>query len=181
MIATVILLGILFFIVFLVLFITTSGIILFYIFDKRSLEKILKFEDLVSILLFHMEKSYDIIYKSKIMVYSLDALKMNEQQYQAVSEQFVLLTFKMVGGVIKKHLIDLYGDDKTLILNMMEYFSNRFEKDEIYKASYENLVNGDMDDVSKDYNNMSNSLGNILGKELKNISLIKNPGSFPKL
>jgi len=162
-------------------FVLTSGIILFYIFDKRSLEKVLKFEDLVSILLFHMEKSYDIIYKSKIMVYSLDALKMNEQQYQAVSEQFVILTFKMLGSVMKKHLIDLYGDDKTLILNMMEYFSNRFEKDEIYKASYDNFVNGEIENTNKDYNNMSSTLGDILGKEIKNISLVKNSGSFPKL
>ena len=121
---------------------------LLWITSKQSLADIVNFDSYLAILHYHMEKAYEIIYKDKIMIYSMESMRMNEDQYNAVSKQFAALVIKMIGSNVRDALVRLYGDDHTLLFNILEYFSSKYESDEIYKSSTDNLM---ADQDSKDF------------------------------
>jgi hypothetical protein len=87
-----------------------------------------------------MDKAFEIIYKEKIMVYSLEAMKMNESQFITISKDFGYLVLKMIGPGLKKSFIDMYGSEEAFLFNIMEYFNTKFESDEIYKNSRDDLM-----------------------------------------
>ena len=164
--------SILFFILgllFLLVVTVVAVVIIIISMNKIKLQAIMNFEHFAAILYFHMERAYEIIYKDRIVIYSIEGVKLTELQYQIVSKDFVILVLKMVGPNIKKNLVELYGDDKTLMFNIMEYFNTRFEHDEIYKTSEDNIRNTEVDTaVTKDARNsiapeMTQKLADLLG------------------
>jgi hypothetical protein len=77
------------------------------------------------------------------MVYSLEAMKINESQFKTVSKDFGYLVLKMIGPGLKKSFINMYGSEETFLFNVMEYFNTKFENDEIYKTTTDELMSGD--------------------------------------
>jgi hypothetical protein len=122
--------------------------------NKLRFQTVMNFENLVAILYFHMELAYDIIYKDRIIAYSMEGVKISDQQYETASKDFAALVIKMIGPTIHKNLIDLYGDDRTLLFNVIEYFNSKFEHDEIYKSAMDNIMNSEVD-VSPSNNPMN--------------------------
>lgn len=102
---------------------------------------ITNFESYMAVFVYHMERAYEIIYKERILIYSLEGMKLSESEFQAASKDFATLVLKMIGPNVKEALIDLYGDEETLLFNIMEYFSSKFENDEVYKSSLDNIIN----------------------------------------
>ena len=45
----------------------------------------------------------------------------------------------MLGPNLKDEFVELYGNEDTLIFNIVEYFNNKFEGDEIRERSKQNL------------------------------------------
>lgn len=110
--------------------------------EQKSFEiKILNFTLFNGILEYHMIKAYDIIYKDKILIFSLEATKMNDLEFNVVSKEFVLLVFKFLGPVLKEEYIEFYGNEETLIFNIIDYFNRRIENDEIREQAKQNLFN----------------------------------------
>jgi hypothetical protein len=115
--------------------------------DKnRIIDKVKNFESYVIILEYHMKKAYDIIYKDKILIYSLEAVKINDVEFNVVSKEFALLVMKFIGENLKNEFIELYGNEETFILNLIEYFNNKFENDEIRERAKENILNDSSED-----------------------------------
>jgi len=98
-----------------------------------------KFTDYASVLEYHMIKAYDIIYKDRILIYSLEATKVNDKEFNIITKDFVYLVLKFLGPSLKDQFIELYGNEDTLIFNIVEYFNNKVEKDEIREKAKENL------------------------------------------
>jgi hypothetical protein len=107
---------------------------------NRVINKIEHFESYVAILEFHMKKAYDIIYKDKILIYSLEAVKINDIEFNVVSKDFAVLVMKLIGDNLKEEFIELYGSEETFIFNLIEYFNSRFENDEIREKARENIM-----------------------------------------
>jgi hypothetical protein len=107
---------------------------------NRVIHKIENFESYVAILDYHLRKAYDIIYKDKILIYSLEGIKINDNEFNVVSKDFVLLVMKIIGENLKEEFIELYGNEETFIFNLVEYFNNRFENDEIRETARENIM-----------------------------------------
>ncbi len=108
---------------------------------KRISDKVKSFDLYISVLEYHMKKAYEIVYKDKIFIYSLEGLKINDQEFNAASKEFVILVFKMVGPKLKEEFKELYGDEETLIFNLIEYFNSSFENDQIREQAKENILN----------------------------------------
>jgi hypothetical protein len=87
-----------------------------------------------------MERAYEIIYKEKVLIYSLEGTRVNKDQFEAISKDFANLVLKMIGSTVKSSLESLYGDEKTLLFNIIEFFNNKFENDEIYKTATNNII-----------------------------------------
>lgn len=98
------------------------------------------FSDYVAILNYHLERAYDLIHKDQILVYSLDGSRVNEEDIDRISENFIRLTIKLIGPTLYGEFVVLYGDDETFLFNIIEYFNTHYEDDAIRKQALENFT-----------------------------------------
>jgi len=98
---------------------------------KRTQRIITNFADYTSVLQYYMEKAYDMIHKDRILIYSLEATRVPEEQINVVSRDFITLVEKMIGPRLLNEFIFLYGNYETFIFVMAEYFSTNYENDAI--------------------------------------------------
>lgn len=126
-------------------FLVTAARILQY---KKRQSYIINFESYVTILNYHLQKAFDIIYKDRILIYSLEATKLNDKDFETTTRDFIKLVLKMIGPTISEELTFLYGDEETLLFNLTEYFNTRFEDDEIRKSSMSSLMESDIEEIS---------------------------------
>lgn len=111
------------------------------IFDHLNTFKIVtSFESYITVLNYHMSKAYDIIYKDRILIYSVESTKINENEFSVVTKDYTYLVLKLLGPKLKKEFIKLYGNEETLIFNIVEYFNNKYENDEIRKSAMESTM-----------------------------------------
>lgn len=101
---------------------------------------ILNFADYTSVLQYHMERAYDILHKDRILVYSLEATRVPEDEINVVSKDFINLVEKMLGPRLKEEFIFLYGNYETFAFILAEYFSTRYEQDEIRKSTMSDMM-----------------------------------------
>lgn len=108
--------------------------------DNRIHNMVKEFPAYFAVLTFHMEKSYDMIYNDRIMIYSMEATKPNIEIIKDLMRDFTKLTIKLLGTKMFEQLSYLYGGDSSLLLIMNEYFSTRFEGDEIRQTATNRLM-----------------------------------------
>jgi hypothetical protein len=134
-------------ILYLTLSLCSISATIFYIYSKMLAEKkksrsfcIEKYESYIVTLDYFCKKAYDLIYKDKIMIYSLEAMALNDAQYQAASKDFCNLVFKFLGPSLVNEFTDFFGNDKTLMVNILEYFNTNYENDKIKEQATENMM-----------------------------------------
>lgn len=93
----------------------------------------------------YLGKAYDMIHKDKILIYSLEATTLPDEEFNEVSKTFVNLVRKIMGPTLFKEFQNFYGDYDTLIFNILEFFNTHYEYDEIRKGSMENLMETEVD------------------------------------
>lgn len=120
-----------------------STIISSFLNKKMELEYVKNFKEYIAVLEYHMQKAYDLIHKDRVLIYSLEAVKPGEDEISSAAKSFAKLTLQFLGPKLEKDLITIYGDKKTLLFVMIEYFNERFESDEIRDHSMNNLMNGE--------------------------------------
>jgi len=108
--------------------------------NKRRLDFIMSTSSYITTLEHFMGKAYDIIYKEFIFIFSLEATGLPSKEYEHAVRSFIELTIKMIGPAITKELIDYFGNEATLYFNISEYFTVRYEQDEIRKSATETLM-----------------------------------------
>lgn len=129
---------------FLVMFIVVCAFSVFKHFKR--LEYIKKFSDYRAVLEYHLEKAYDMIHKEHILAYSLDAFRIDDEDYDKISKEFVRLVGKFIGPVLLKEFVYLYGDESTFVFNLLEYFSTKYESDEIRNTALEQITEKEIDE-----------------------------------
>jgi len=129
-------------IIVLLIIIASSFIKSVFNFIKRLLY-IKNFSGYISVLDYHMNKAYDMVHKDKILAYSLEAYRVSDDEYKTISEDFVRLVQKYLGPTLLKEFVNLYGNEETILFIMLEYFSGRYEEDEIRKSAMNNITKED--------------------------------------
>jgi len=152
---------------FLILSITSGGILFFkkikgkntmkqiMNFRMLNMEIIKNFESYIAVIEYHMNKAYDIIFKDQIMIYSIEATKLDDKHFEEVSKQFIKLVLKLIGKTFQEEFEYLYGDKETFLFNITEYFNRRYEDDEVRKASQKNLMEDDDEEIEQKNNPLS--------------------------
>lgn len=120
-----------------------SGVIRKIFLGKKCERLIGNFEAYTAVLQFHMEKAYEIIHKDKMLIYSIEATKVKDSEFNAYSKDFVRLVEKMLGPRLCQEFIFLYGNYETFVFNLVEYFNTTYEGDAIRQTSVENMMEGD--------------------------------------
>ena len=112
-------------------------------YDIKRSRMVKNFTDYRATLEYNMERAFDLIYKDRILVYSLEALKVDEEDIDVISKEYVQLVQKLIGPTLQKEFIFMYGDIETFTFNLLEYFNLRYENDEIRKDSMDDLMTDD--------------------------------------
>ena len=118
----------------------------FYLGYKKYIFRIERFTHHIILLEYYMEKAYEIIYRDKLMIYSIEAMKVSDEDFNSASKDFINLTRRMLGPTNYKYLTDFYGNTDTLFFIMAEYFNTKYEDDEIRKESKNELVDKEVDE-----------------------------------
>jgi hypothetical protein len=107
------------------------------------------FESYAVTLEYHLKKAFDIIYKEKILIYSIEATRLDQAEFNAVSRDFISLTLKFLGPTLVSEYEFVYGNKETFYFVIVEYFNSRYESDEIYKTSTSDLMSQDNTEEKK--------------------------------
>jgi len=106
----------------------------------KRLNYIKHFTLYISVLEYHMDKAYDMIHKDKILAYSLEAFRIPDKEYENISHDYVRLVRKYIGPTLLSEFVQLYGDEDSFLFILLDYFSRRYEEDEIRKTAMDNLT-----------------------------------------
>ena len=107
----------LYYLLLIILFLILISIISIKIYGHMKRVSCVKnFVDYIAVLEYHLVRAYDLIHKDEILVYSLEASRVREEDIDKVSQKFVKLVIKLIGPTLYKEFINLYGDDDTFIL-----------------------------------------------------------------
>ena len=97
----------------------------FFVIRSRNIGKTIQFKIIsdavksfdshISVLEYHMHKAFEIIYKDRILVYSVDGLSPNEGELDVIAKDFSRLVLKMLGPAFVEQFILLYGNEETLL------------------------------------------------------------------
>ena len=121
-----------------------GGIVIFLFMNKifKSIKRFKCIQNFViyqKLLEYHMEKAYAIIHKDNLLIYSIEAIKINDDEFADVTKNYGGLVIKMLGPMLYEELIFLYGSEDTLLFTIVEYFNDKYESDEIRETAIENL------------------------------------------
>jgi len=106
----------------------------------KRLYYIKNFKEYISVLEYHMDKAYDIIHKDRILAFSLDAYRVPDEEYEAITQDFVRVVQKFIGPTLLKEFIQLYGNEDAFLFVVLDFFHRRYEEDEIRKSAMDNLT-----------------------------------------
>lgn len=118
--------------------------------NRLVLNQIKSFADYLAVLEYHSSKAYDIIHKDRVLVYSLEAMRIPDEEFTAISHDFVNLVIKLMGPKLYKEFCSLYGSQDAFVFNLVEYFNTRYEEDEVRKQSLDDISNEELEDISHD-------------------------------
>lgn len=133
----------------LVIFLFSIFLYLFYNLLKRKIsneenklfhKKINNFDSYLSVLEYYMNTSYDIIYKDRVMVYSLEATKIPDNELEPIVKDFISLTIKFLGPRLTNEFIHFYGNEETFYFIVGQTFYLKYENDKIRESSTSNLM-----------------------------------------
>lgn len=106
---------------------------------KRDYTIILNFENYIIVFDHFLMKSFSIIYKEDIFIYSIDAYTPSNKD--ELCKKFIMLFLKLIGPRLKKQFVYFFGSEEALLANVVTYFSTKFEDDQIRKAATEKSLN----------------------------------------
>jgi hypothetical protein len=118
---------------------------------KKRETMMTNFESYLAVLQYHMEKSYNMVHKDQILVYSLEATTLPDAEYNKASFDFIKLVEKLLGPTLIKEIVFLYGNYDTFVFNLAEFFDTRYDEDEIRKTSVDDMMQKEIDPDDTSY------------------------------
>lgn len=104
-----------------------------------------KFQSYINVLIYHMDKAYDMIHKDHILIYSIEATRPSEENVDKAIKAFCKLTIKFLGPMLYREMRNVYGSEDALLFTMVDYFNTQYESDEIRSVSIDKLSEKESD------------------------------------
>lgn len=130
---------------FIVALLSLGYLISFKQYQKRQ-SYILNFEKYEKVLDEHLLRAFNIIYKDRIFLYSVEGTKPDEKDQTKATKDFCKLFIELIGTTMYREFCYLYGSEDSFMLNIVEYFNTKTETDEIKDAAIDRMV-GDSDEA----------------------------------
>lgn len=137
-----------------VLFVIIELLGLAILFLRSQLKKershyIINFPSYKVILDYFVERAYDIIHKDKMLIYSIEATRVSDDEFKEYAKEFARLVITLMGPMLQEEFAELYGNEDTFLTNIMEFFSTKYEDDEIRKSAVEELMTEETTEETK--------------------------------
>jgi len=116
-----------------------------------AMKYVKSFVNYVAVLDHNMNKAYDIIHKDRILVYSLEAQRVRDEDFAVITHDFATLVIKIIGPSLHSEFVSLFGNEDTFIFRLIEYFNTRYEEDEIRKQSLESITEENQSEEMSNY------------------------------
>jgi len=113
--------------------------------NKNNRETVINYAFYKAILESFVERAYEIIHKDKLFIYSLEATRLKEEEFNEVTKEFIQLVEKLMGARFVKIYVQVFGSRDTFLFNLAEYFNTRYENDEVRKSAMDNMMNQELD------------------------------------
>jgi len=110
--------------------------IIYYISLKeyRSQHYMNKYKIILGLFSNFLDSAYQIIYSEHLMIYTTNGTtQIQKDQLETYERNFIKLTLELMGKQNKQRLIDFFGDESTLIVNILMYFRQKLDQDELSK------------------------------------------------
>lgn len=134
-------------------------IIVFYSTAKKNeRETIINYAFYKAVFDSFLDRSYELIHKDRLFIYSLEATRVSDSEFNEITKQFILLVEKMMGPYLYNIYIELYGNRETLMFNIAEYFNSRYENDEVRKTAVENMMEQEVTSNNEDMQNVAGQI-----------------------
>jgi len=88
--------------------------------------------------------SYDNIYKNKILVYSIEAVRLTEKELEDINKEFIKQCLYLLGPKLVTQLTNLFGNRETLYMHISSFFYSQYENDEVRDFSTKNLLDNEI-------------------------------------
>jgi len=125
------------------------GIVGLYFRSQLSKERnrfVVNFPSYKLVLDYFLERAYDIVNKDKMLLYSIEATKVTDEQFNKYAKDFAKLTMTLMGSMLKREFSNLFGNEETFFSNLMEFFSTKYEDDAIRKTAIDGLMSGEIEE-----------------------------------
>ena len=116
-----------------------------------AMKYVKSFVNYVAVLDHNMNKAYDIIHKDRILVYSLEAQRVRDEDFAVITHDFATLVIKIIGPSLHSEFVSLFGNEDTFVFSLIEYFNTRYEEDEIRKQSLESITEENQSEEMSNY------------------------------
>lgn len=107
---------------------------------EHNLQYVINFNTYMGIQDLFIERAYEIIHKDRMLIYSIEATKIDDKQFNEFAKDFANLVMKLMGPMLTSEFVNMYGDEDTFLFNLIEVFSTKYESDEIRKDAIEDLM-----------------------------------------
>ena len=83
---------------------------------------------------YFLDKSYNVIYSDQLIAYTSSGVtNLPKEEMETVERNFVKITLDIMGTENEKTFVRYFGDEKTMISNMLIYFRQKLQADAIAK------------------------------------------------
>jgi len=109
--------------------------------DLKILKAYQEYETLAE---YYYDKSYSMIYKDNILVFSAEGVSPNEEDIKDIQHKYIELLVTLMGDWLTDQFIKYYGDRHTFYVNALSFFDSRYEND----AIKESAINKQMQEIN---------------------------------
>lgn len=83
---------------------------------------------------YFLNKSYDVIYTDQLIAYtSAGVTNLPKEEQETIERNFIKVTLDIMGYENERTLIKFFGNERTLISNILIYFRQKLQTDQIAK------------------------------------------------
>lgn len=107
-----------------------------FLVDKRIKQYVLlnKYKSVLELFDYFLSQAYDIIYNDQALAFTSEGhVKIPNDEFETMERNFINLTVQIMGTSNEKMFISFYGNRVMMIKNMILYFRNKIDSDQIAK------------------------------------------------
>ena len=101
-----------------------------------------KYKTIIEMFTYFLDKAYSVIYNDQLIVYTSSGINKSlpKEEIETIERNFIKLSIELMGKENEKTVRSFYGDESTMINNMLIFFRQKLESDTLAKLFSEKIT-----------------------------------------